>query len=78
MLFIPPRSMVISNAYQVYNRMVLCFKGYLLAKVEGGDMPDRYSVEPYRVLHTAVLKIMVELRGFEPLTPCLQSRCSPN
>ena len=20
---------------------------------------------------------MVELRGFEPLTPCVQSRCSP-
>ena len=20
---------------------------------------------------------MVELRGFEPLTPCMQSRCSP-
>ena len=23
-------------------------------------------------------KIMVELNGIEPLTPCLQSRCSPN
>ena len=21
---------------------------------------------------------LVELRGFEPLTPCLQGRCSPN
>ena len=23
-------------------------------------------------------KLMVELRGFEPLTPCVQSRCSPS
>ena len=23
-------------------------------------------------------KLMVELNGIEPLTPCLQSRCSPN
>jgi len=24
-----------------------------------------------------VPKYMVELRGLEPLTPCMQSRCSP-
>ena len=24
------------------------------------------------------MKIMVETRGFEPPTPCLQGRCSPN
>ena len=23
-------------------------------------------------------KYLVEMRGFEPLTPCLQGRCSPN
>ena len=25
-----------------------------------------------------VLTLMVEMKGFEPLTPCLQGRCSPN
>ena len=25
-----------------------------------------------------VLPLMVEMKGFEPLTPCLQGRCSPN
>jgi hypothetical protein len=32
------------------------------------------------VLHIehANRKILVELNGIEPLTPCLQSRCSPN
>ncbi len=23
-------------------------------------------------------KVLVDVRGFEPLTPCLQSRCSPS
>ena len=27
---------------------------------------------------TKMLRILVEVRGFEPLTPCLQGRCSPN
>jgi hypothetical protein len=32
------------------------------------------------VLHIeyANRKVLVELNGIEPLTPCLQSRCSPN
>ena len=29
-------------------------------------------------LLTVILSITVEMRGFEPLTPCLQGRCSPN
>ena len=29
-------------------------------------------------LHLWKFKKMVELNGFEPLTPCLQSRCSTN
>ena len=27
---------------------------------------------------TKMLRILVEVRGFEPLTPCLQGRCSPS
>ena len=26
----------------------------------------------------ALLMLTVEMEGFEPLTPCLQGRCSPN
>ena len=26
----------------------------------------------------SVVKVLVEMRGLEPLTPCLQSRCSPS
>jgi hypothetical protein len=26
----------------------------------------------------AIRKNLVDVRGFEPLTPCLQSRCSPS
>ena len=33
-----------------------------------------YSVRP----SLKVLPLMVEMKGFEPLTPCLQGRCSPN
>ena len=25
-----------------------------------------------------LVEILLEVRGFEPLTPCLQSRCSPD
>ena len=30
-----------------------------------------------RYMHTA-FTVFVEMKGFEPLTPCLQGRCSPN
>ena len=33
-----------------------------------------YSVRP----SLKDLSLMVEMKGFEPLTPCLQGRCSPN
>ena len=33
-----------------------------------------FSVRP----SLKVLPLMVEMKGFEPLTPCLQGRCSPN
>jgi hypothetical protein len=26
----------------------------------------------------SVVNVLVEMRGLEPLTPCLQSRCSPS
>ena len=29
-------------------------------------------------LNSQILNALLEVRGFEPLTPCLQSRCSPS
>ena len=46
--------------------------------------PDRYSVVKEHIPtcswgHSyAQHTLMVEMSGIEPLTPCLQSRCSPN
>ena len=47
-------------------------------------IPDRYSVVKEHVPHTVrdmtshVRRMaVVEMSGIEPLTPCLQSRCSP-
>ena len=36
--------------------------------------------ERLRILSKPVsfVKFAVEIKGFEPLTPCLQGRCSPN
>ena len=39
-----------------------------------GEMPTRW---PY-MAQFCLPSNVVEPRGFEPLTPCLQSRCSPN
>ena len=35
------------------------------------------TIRVFLVSITYILTL-VELRGFEPLTPCLQGRCSPN
>jgi hypothetical protein len=45
-------------------------------------IPDRYSVVKERIPPMAEhrvrdIQLMVEMSGIEPLTPCLQSRCSP-
>ena len=29
-------------------------------------------------LHSLLNVVLVEMMGFEPMTPCLQGRCSPN
>ena len=39
------------------------------------DLRLRYFSNPRR---KPLLRKMVEMKGFEPLTPCLQGRCSPN
>ena len=36
------------------------------------------TASPERFVRTAFCLVGVELRGLEPLTPCLQSRCSSN
>ena len=44
------------------------------------DPPPRrmLNLEQVSVEAPKFLREMVELNGIEPLTPCLQSRCSPN
>ena len=44
------------------------------------DPPPRriLNLEQVSVEVPKFLREMVELNGIEPLTPCLQSRCSPN
>ena len=32
----------------------------------------------FQFVHLKVLPLMVEMMGFEPMTPCLQGRCSPS
>ena len=39
-----------------------------------GSVPSRVQPRPFPPASTAV----VELTGIEPVTPCLQSRCSPS
>ena len=44
-----------------------------------GARSNRLSYEPIWFFHgSGVSRPLVEMNGFEPMTPCLQSRCSPN
>ena len=49
---------------------------------ETKQTPDRYSIvkehAPASRDHVAAPHLVVEMSGVEPLTPCLQSRCSPS
>ena len=47
-----------------------------LLKVQSPQSRDSTSSR-HRLINRSE-KVMVELSGIEPLTPCLQSRCSPN
>ena len=38
----------------------------------------RYSVFKVQILLEQILFCSLEMEGFEPLTPCLQGRCSPS
>ena len=42
----------------------------------------RWRTIAFRILgpkrQSLPLKVLVDVRGLEPLTPCLQSRCSPS
>ena len=37
-----------------------------------------FSQAIFQFVHLKVLPLMVEMMGFEPMTPCLQGRCSPS
>ena len=43
-----------------------------------GVRSNRLSYGPFFHLTARFYAVMVEMRGIEPLTPCLQSRCSPS
>ena len=58
-----------------------------LVAVGSNSPPDCYSLPPLfesRKTRTSKVRfwlipyLMVEMMGFEPMTPCLQGRCSPN
>jgi hypothetical protein len=48
------------------NRLLLCDDTTSTRNVDGRTDLDTHP------------KLMVEVNGFEPMTPCLQSRCSPS
>ena len=39
---------------------------------------SRYSVQENLISYFRYFKYLMEMKGFEPTTPCLQGRCSPN
>ena len=44
-----------------------------------GARSNRLSYEPIWFFHgSGFSRPLVEMNGFEPMTPCLQSRCSPS
>src|SRR3979490_3266074 len=45
---------------------------------EDPDLPSAISTEISNFSTYSVDKELVEMTGLEPVTPCLQSRCSPN
>ena len=58
----------------VYLRYTIFFSDVLLI-INGFIIISLYEVLK---VHIPVFSHRVEMRGFEPLTPCLQGRCSPN
>ena len=43
-----------------------------------GVRSNHLSYAPIFTLFCALFSLLVEIKGIEPLTPCLQSRCSPS
>ena len=43
-----------------------------------GVRSNHLSYEPMSFLQRGSLSPLVEMNGIEPMTPCLQSRCSPS
>ena len=43
-----------------------------------GIEPSTSRLSGARSNHLSYEPMMVEIKGIEPLTPCLQSRCSPS
>ena len=42
------------------------------------SLPLRFESAVGLVKHSCESLTLVEMKGFEPLTPCLQGRCSPS
>ena len=43
-----------------------------------GVRSNHLSYEPIQFFGGVLLQPLVEMNGIEPMTPCLQSRCSPS
>jgi hypothetical protein len=52
------------------------FRLYELLKNDSRSMIELAST--HNMLASSDNKILVEVNGIEPMTPCLQSRCSPS
>ena len=50
-------------------------KALFLTYEDEGQRPEQKGSDPN---FPSVVPVLVELTGIEPVTPCLQSRCSPS
>ena len=49
-----------------------------MAEVSGDRLTRDVADVPTQVSHMSRLKTLVEMRGLEPLTPAMRTRCSPS
>ena len=54
----------------------LFFREFLVGT--NGLEPSTSRLSGVRSNHLSYAPVLVEIKGIEPLTPCLQSRCSPS
>ena len=60
------------------DRVELVKKSMRAGKYTGVEVGCAFRLEECFAFFRMINLILVEMEGFEPLTPCLQGRCSPN